>query len=127
MKKSSGELADLKQLLKRLDAKPKDAGLSITEWRRRREAAEASIKELELAKARGEVVNTAEVLAQWADVGVKTRDAVLSITSRAANRLPSEWRRELTKVLQEETRAILHSLSDQIRGSGKKKVSKKSA
>ena len=121
MKKSSGELADLKQLLKRLDAKPKDAGLSITEWRRRREAAEASIKELELAKARGEVVNIAEVEAEWSKIGVQTRDAVMGLPARVINCLPAEWRLQLKTVIDEEARQLLAALSDEIRSGGKGK------
>jgi len=49
------------------------------------------------------------------ETGVKYRDAVMGLTSRVCNRLPAEWRRELSAVLDDEIRRMLTALSDEIR------------
>jgi len=70
---------------------------------------------LEAKRLSGELVSAAEVEMAWAEAGVSIRDAVLGLGARVANRLPAEWRAELTAVIDDEVRKVLRLLSDAIR------------
>ena len=69
-------------------AVPPLAPSPLAESRARREAAEAAMAEIELAKERGEVVNAAEVKAAWVTMITASRNKLLGIPSRAKQQLP---------------------------------------
>jgi len=79
------------------------------------ERARAVKATLEAKRLSGELVSAAEVEMAWAEAGVSIRDAVLGLGARVANRLPAEWRAELTAVIDDEVRKVLRLLSDAIR------------
>lgn len=83
--------------------------------RARRETVRADIDALEYRKLTSEVIETALVSSTWAAIAVKIRDAVMAIPTRTVNRMPDEWRRIVHKVVDEESRRVLQTLSDDIR------------
>jgi len=60
------------------------SSLDIDEAKRRKMAAEAALCELELSKARGDVVSLAEVGAVWLDIVSSARSRMLSIPAKMA-------------------------------------------
>jgi phage terminase Nu1 subunit (DNA packaging protein) len=109
---SKNRLADLKRLLKELDG---EAGLTIAEARRRREAAEASIKEIELAERKGKLIDAHAVEQRWTEIAVRIQNAVMGLPAQIVNRLPAEWRRDVQAAATDEARKILTALSNDIR------------
>ena len=65
--------------------------------------------------ARVKLLEGAIVEFHWADVGSRIQNAIMGIPARMVNRLPLEWRREVLAVAQDEVRAILKALSDELR------------
>jgi len=76
-----------------------------------RETARAQEAQIDLKRRVGEVLDAAEVEAQWAHVGTRVKDEVMALPVRVVNRLPDEWRREVFTVLSEESRRTLKSIS----------------
>lgn len=60
---------------------------SFADAQRRKEAALADLRELELRSKRGELVDAAEVALQWGQVCSQVRDAMLAIPPKAAPKL----------------------------------------
>ena len=79
----------------------------------RKERMLADLREAERDEKYGELVNAQQVEAAWAEVGAFVLQEVGSIPMRVTNRLPDEWRKEVYKVLTEETRRVLASISDE--------------
>lgn len=63
--------------------------------------------------AEGRLTDAGQAEAAWADVGAFVLQEVGSIPMRVTNRLPDEWRKEVYKILTEETRRVLASISDE--------------
>lgn len=70
---------------------------------------------LDRQEAEGTLVRAEEIEKYWTEAAIKIRDAVMGLTSRVCNRLPDEWRREVTSVLDDEARHVLTALSDELR------------
>jgi hypothetical protein len=105
--------------------------ITSTQARLRKDVALAGLRELQLAKARGEVVPVAEVEENWTTIARQTRDAIMALPTRVIGHCPVEWRGQLSAVLDRETRALLTTLSDTVRAgsdtsSGKSSTSGKS-
>jgi hypothetical protein len=94
------------------DATPKKGTLLYEQWRHTQE--KANREALERRKLEGELVESAAVESAWSEFGVKFRDAVMGLPSVVCNRLPEEWRREVSRVIDEEARKVLAALSDEI-------------
>jgi phage terminase Nu1 subunit (DNA packaging protein) len=58
----------------------------LTRERTRKEAALATLRELQLAEAQGKLVKAADVAATWNGAVIKLRQAVLAIPARCAAR-----------------------------------------
>ncbi|MCE5306762.1 MAG: hypothetical protein LLG20_03895, partial [Acidobacteriales bacterium] len=65
--------------------------------------------------ADGKIINAEEAAIAWAEAGVKWRDAFLGLPAAVCNRLPAEWRREVSAAIEDESRRRLAALSDEIR------------
>ena len=79
------------------------------------EQAKAAKATIEVQRAQGKLIDRESVEREWSSYGVRFQNAVMGLASRMVNRLPAEWRREVQRVADEECRAILSSLSDEIR------------
>jgi phage terminase Nu1 subunit (DNA packaging protein) len=97
-----------------LDDRPKNHGFavastqdlpSLSQSRRKKEAALASMRELELARRRGELVPVADIQPVWSRIVLGIRNAFLSLPSRAAQELGLT--REQAKVLDRMIREAL--------------------
>ena len=75
----------------------------------------ARLRKLEFEAKEKKLIPAAEAEAGWSEAGIAIRDAVMGLAPRVSNRLPAEWRAELTAVLNDECRKILRLLSDDIR------------
>ncbi|MGB7723571.1 MAG: hypothetical protein WBL65_26965 [Bryobacteraceae bacterium] len=108
------ELGRLK-LVRRLLA---GSAVEVTEAEaiRRLRVADAELKEMDLRRRSGELIELAKVEAAWADVGVTIKNALLAVPNRVLNQVRSELRAELSPILEAEVRAVLVGLSDKIRG-----------
>jgi hypothetical protein len=93
-------------------------GETFSTARARKETALAGLRELELAKARGEVVAVAEVEATWLTIVTQTRNAILGLPTRIIGHVPVEWRKELQVVLDRECRSLLVGLSAEVAAGG---------
>jgi len=71
--------------------------------------------DLDLRKKQGKLIDVTEVEKHWAQVGIQLRNTVMGIPAQLVNRLPLEWRREVLAVAQDEVRAVLTALSDELR------------
>lgn len=79
----------------RLAADPSDTGgvpgivttATIAESRARREAADAEFAEIKLAKEKGDLVPSADVLSEWQKVAAITRTKILGLPSKAKQRI----------------------------------------
>jgi phage terminase Nu1 subunit (DNA packaging protein) len=80
----------------------------LTRERTRKEAALASLRELQLAEARGELVKASEVARTWNNAVVRLRNAVLSIPARVATRFPDS--RHAEAILRAECELALRQL-----------------
>jgi phage terminase Nu1 subunit (DNA packaging protein) len=89
--------------------------VSATEALRRKNVALAGLRELELQKKRGEVLDAQEVRFSWTEVGSAFRNTLLSFPSRVCNRLPIELRGQVGHVVEEEARAALTGLSEMVK------------
>ncbi len=83
----------------------------LGEARARREAAQASLREMELAERRGELIATADIEARLANTFMQCRTRLLSIPSRARQRDPSLSSGQLT-MLESLIREALEDLAD---------------
>lgn len=87
MPASKNKLRDLRSLLKKLDTETKDSGLTINEWRRRREAAEARLKELEVGEREGSLLPAEEVRDAVNGMILHARETLLRIGAELQDRL----------------------------------------
>lgn len=78
---------------------------------RRKMRADADKVELENQLRRKELIPVADVEAKLSEWAAGIRDAVLSIPSQLASRVPSEWRREVVAIVTEEARRALDQAS----------------
>lgn len=85
----------------------------------RRELVRIERESLKLAQEKKLLVPLAEVESAWTDVGVRLKNAVLSIPAQMVNRLPAEWRRDVLTAATDEVRKVLDSLSNEIRSDPK--------
>ena len=84
-----------------------------------KETAAARIKGLEAQRLEGKLIDRATVRAEWIEIATNIRDGVMGLKMSVCNRLPAEWRREVTTVVDEEARKVLAALSDEIRSDSK--------
>lgn len=90
-----------------------DAAAELTKERLRKLKAEASLSELELAKARGEVAPLAECQKQWETFCVTLRANMLNIPTRAVMSLLGETsERRFMAVLRDEITLALKTAAD---------------
>jgi phage terminase Nu1 subunit (DNA packaging protein) len=82
--------------------------------RTRHEKAKADRAELDLAVQQGKLLDAEEITSSWAALGTLVRDVVMSIPSRVVNRLPDEWRRQVSLIVTEETRRALSAISHEL-------------
>lgn len=75
----------------------------------------AKLRKLQFETQERKLISLAEVEAGWSEAGIAIRDAVMGLAPRVCNRLPAEWRAELSVVLDDEARKVLRLLSDDIR------------
>jgi len=75
----------------------------------------AKLRKLQFETQERKLIPLAEVEAGWSEAGIAIRDAVMGLAPRVCNRLPAEWRAELSAVLDDEARKVLRLLSDDIR------------
>ena len=80
----------------------------LTRERIRKERALASLRELELAQTRGELVRASEVAQTWNNAVVRLREAVLAIPARVAARFPDS--RHAEAVIRRECELALRQL-----------------
>jgi len=82
--------------------------------RTRHEKAKADRAELDLAAQQGKLLDAEVITSHWAALGTLVRDVVMSIPSRVVNRLPDEWRRQVSLIVTEETRRALSAISHEL-------------
>lgn len=87
MAKPNGQLKQLKALLAKLDAQSPDAGMPIAELRRRREAAEMRIAELNLAAREGQLLDAERVRDAVSGMIIAARAKLLMIPSELCDKL----------------------------------------
>jgi hypothetical protein len=83
------------------------------------ELAKATKAALEAQRMEGKLIDRQLVQAEWTGIAASIRSAVLAIPMRVLNRLPAEDRRRVLPVIEEECRAALSALSDEIRNDSK--------
>lgn len=88
---------------------------TLNEAQTRKEIALANLREKEDREKDRTLIETEVVHTHWSDIGVRLQNAIMGMPARLVNRLPAEWRREVLSVAQDEARAILTALSDEIR------------
>jgi hypothetical protein len=71
---------------------PEDPDISILEATRRKEAALARRRELDLARARGELIKLSSVAPAWARVMGATRNAMLAVPAKL------KWSRHISQM-----------------------------
>lgn len=96
---------------------PTPGTLNYEQWRLTQ--AKADQAELERKRLTGELMPVKEAEAVRIEMAVKFRDAVMGLRSQVINRLPAEWRREISAVMDEEGRKLLNALSDEFRADPK--------
>lgn len=99
------------------DPEPKKGTLNYEQWRLTKEKADAA--ELERERQEGKLMPVEEAEAVRVEMTVKFRDAVMGLRSQVLNRLPAEWRREVSVVVDEEARKILTALNHEFRADPK--------
>lgn len=109
MQKPKSQVADLKKLLKQLEQTEGADSTSIGEWRRRREAAEAKLKEFEAAEREGTLLRADEVREAVEGFILQAREQLMGIPSQVQDRLAGmSDARAIGLLLDEEiTRALL--------------------
>jgi hypothetical protein len=83
------------------------------------ELAKATKAALEAQRMENRLVDRAAVELEWTSVCAAIRSAVLALPARIVNRLPAEYRRIVLPVVEEECRATLRALSDEVRNDSK--------
>jgi phage terminase Nu1 subunit (DNA packaging protein) len=94
-----------------------DDGETEHQAKTRKEIALANLREIEEAKKRGELVSAADVESAWLGITTQIRNSILGVRSRVINRIPIEYRKEVSPVLEDELRQVLTSVSDNVRPS----------
>lgn len=90
MPRSKDKLQNLKTLLAKLDAEAPGQNITIGEWRRRRESAEAQLKELELQTRAGDLLETKDVMAQIGSMIITAKTNLRGIGAKLAPDLAAE-------------------------------------
>lgn len=85
---------------------------SFERARARKESTLATLRELELAKRRGELVEAEAVAREWSDVLRQVRAAVLAVTSRVRSQLPHLTAHD-ADVIDRELREALRALAEE--------------
>jgi len=88
---------------------------SLSEAQRHREWIRAKKEQLQLDKLEGQLIDRDAVEHNWADIAMRTQNAVMGIPAQIVNRLPAEWRRDVLTAAEDETRKVLTALSNEIR------------
>jgi phage terminase Nu1 subunit (DNA packaging protein) len=88
---------------------------SLSEAQRHREWIRAKKDQLLLDKLEGQLIDRDAVERNWADIAMRTQNAVMGIPAQIVNRLPAEWRRDVLTAAEDETRKVLTALSDEVR------------
>jgi hypothetical protein len=88
---------------------------SLSEAQRHREWIRAKKEQLQLDKLDGQLIDRDDVERNWADIAIRTKNAVMGIPAQIVNRLPAEWRRDVLIAAEDETRKVLTALSDEVR------------
>jgi hypothetical protein len=83
------------------------------------ELAKAARAAIEAQRLEGKLVDRQTVQQEWTSIAASIRSAVLALPARIINRLPAEDRRRVLPVVEEEARAVLSALSDEIRNDSK--------
>ncbi len=97
----------------------REAKISATEARRRKEVALARLRELELAERAKLLLPSNEVRSVWVVVAGKLRDAVLGIPDKLAPAVAAAAdAREVRNILMQECEAILRTLHDDLLNAG---------
>lgn len=86
---------------------------SLHAARTRKERALADLREDEVRKRRGELLERDAVLREWSDIVRKIRTAVLGIPKRARQALP-DLAPEAAEVIDRECRAALRALGEDV-------------
>jgi len=88
------------------------SSLDIDEARRRKVAAEAALCELDLSKARGDVISLSEVGSVWLDIVSSARSRMLSIPAKMSNVIAPETDPQVIRdLLEAELEEALEELS----------------
>jgi hypothetical protein len=92
------------------------AGAPPDYWQIRTRLEEAKLAKAvrENLEAEGKLLSAEEVSAHWAADGTMIRDEVMALPSRIVARLPEEWRRQVSIIVQEETRRALSAISHRL-------------
>lgn len=106
MSRNSSDLPErpFKRLPFEADETPGD-GMSEVEAKRRKEAALAETRELELARLKGEMINAADASHAWSEILTAVKSAMLSIPDEIAE----------TLALMEDPRVVKQYLTRRIR------------
>ncbi len=93
----------------------KAAELSATQVRLRKETVLLELRQMELAKVRGEMIPAAEVSRAWEGIGAKLQAAVLSLPSKCAEAAAAaKTARDVEALLRAECESILKGLADDL-------------
>ena len=105
-------VATIAGLFRHQDAMQARATSTLSEERLKKLRAEREIKEIELARARGDVMETGLVELTWSNIILPVRERILSMASRLAPRLEiCKGQAEIESVLGKEMRDILEEMS----------------
>lgn len=108
MKRRRAELQSL------LSNRP-EARISEAEWRRRKEAALAKLRELEVAQLEGRVIQVQVVVDAWTRTGGRLRDAILAVPDKAAPLwAAAQSALEAREILRVECEAVLRTLAEDL-------------
>ena len=88
---------------------------TMAQAQRRKEIAQANLKELEESEKRGQLVDITAAAQAWHDAGTRLRDELMGIPDRVALKLEGKNARQIREVLMSEVRRALLMLSDELR------------
>lgn len=88
------------------------SGESLTDTRKRDLAAAAALKEQELQRRRGELLERSQVKEEWAKLLLTFRKAMLQMPGRIAPRLAGKDQAAIFNLLEKEVRQILTALGN---------------
>lgn len=100
---------------RREDAEPAEGQESFADAQRRKEIAQANLKEMEERERRGELVDATEAAKAWEQAGSQINSEMLNIPDRVAMRLEGKNAREIREILMTEIRKALLIVSDKLR------------